>query len=111
MRAGEVCRMKASDIEKKLNLFYVRGERLKTKSSNRVVSIHSHLIELGLYEFVRKRKERLMEHYPLSVTNNGESIPRLSNVSLLYISFDSSTNQGTELSNLGSPLLSLSLSS
>jgi len=63
MRAGEVCQLKISDVDMKLNLFYVRGERLKTKFSKRIVPIHPSLIELGLYDFVADRTDRLMEHW------------------------------------------------
>ncbi|TQV87358.1 site-specific integrase [Aliikangiella coralliicola] len=66
MRANEVCQLKPSDVDLDLNVFYVRGEVLKTKTSNRVIPIHPRLLELGLCKFLDTRSERLMEHWKAS---------------------------------------------
>ncbi|WP_274803919.1 tyrosine-type recombinase/integrase [Pseudoalteromonas rhizosphaerae] len=66
MRANEVCQLLTKDIDQGSNIFFVRGDMLKTKNSKRLIPVHPTLIELGLYGFINSRENRLMEHWKAS---------------------------------------------
>lgn len=66
MRANEVCQLRVVDVDQSSNIFFVRGDMLKTKNSKRVIPVHPTLIGLGLYDFISSRENRLMEHWKAS---------------------------------------------
>lgn len=62
MRMGEICQLHKEDIKKingiwSFEISYKHGKKkIKTKSGERVVPIHKHLISLGLLDYVEKSK-------------------------------------------------------
>ena len=62
MRMGEVCQLQKEDINEvngvwSMEISYKHGKKnIKTKSSERTVPIHRHLITLGLLDFVNNSK-------------------------------------------------------
>ena len=72
-RAGEICQLRATDVQEHdgVPCFSItdedEGKRVKTQASVRMVPVHSRLIELGLYEFVKKAERgRLFPDYTYS---------------------------------------------
>ncbi len=63
MRANEICQLTPRDVDRERVVFNVRGKVLKNKNAKRLVPIHPHLVEAGLYDFAESRSERLMENW------------------------------------------------
>lgn len=79
-RSGEICQLKTSDIYQKENIWCIdindKGERrhLKSPYANRLIPIHSRLIELGFLEYVgdrnNKRQINLFSLKPIGIDND-----------------------------------------
>ena len=78
-RLDELCQLKLSDIKCEeiegepvwyfsITDFGDDSKRLKTASSNRVIPIHKHLIDLGLLDYVVKLKEKGKEYLLHDIT-------------------------------------------